>query len=193
MAKTTRDLVRLAVLAAEGHKAQELLTLDVRGRSSVTDYFLIASGTSDTHVRAIADAVREKLAEAGQRPLSFEGYEDGTWVLLDFVDFVVHVFHYEKRIYFGLEELWSDAKRVAFRTAPKGAAPKVPAARRAAAVKKAPAAKKAAAARKSPVAKKTPARKSPTSPGSAAKGAARKPPGGASAATGRTRTARKKG
>jgi ribosome-associated protein len=164
MAKTTRDFVRLAVRAAEGHKAQDIVCLDLRGRSSVTDYFVIASGTSDTHVRAIADAVREQLAAAGQRPLSFEGYDDGTWVLIDFVDFVVHVFHYEKRIYFGLEELWSDARPVVFRAAPKAAAPKAPATRRTAAGK-------AAAAKKAP---------------------ARPAASGAKAAAGRSRAAKKK-
>ncbi len=132
MAKTTRDFVRMAVRAAEDRKAQEVVALDLRGRSPVTDFFVLASGTSDTHVRAVADAVREALVKAGQRPYSFEGYDDGTWVLIDYVDFVVHVFHQEKRLYFGLEELWSDAKRVVFRAAPKVAAAKAPAKRAAA-------------------------------------------------------------
>jgi len=158
MAKTTRDFVRAAVRAAEDRKAQDLLTLDLRGRSPVTDYFVLASGTSDTHVRAIADHVREKLAEAGQRPYSFEGYEDGTWVLIDYVDFVVHVFHAEKRVYFGLEELWSDAKRVTFRAAPaKAPAAKKPARRAAAA--KSPARRAAKAPAKKPAAGAARARK----------------------------------
>jgi ribosome-associated protein len=148
---TTRDMVRLAVRTAEGHKAKDLKTLDLRGLSSVTDYFVVCSGTSDTHVRAIAEAVREKLREKGQRPYSAEGIEEGTWVLLDFVDFVVHVFHYEKRIFYGIEELWADAKEVVFR-AP---AAKAPAAKTAAA--KAPAARKPAAQKKAPA--KAPARR----------------------------------
>jgi ribosome-associated protein len=86
--------------------------IDVRGLSSVTDYMVIASGSSDTNVRAIAESVRDKLLEKGERPFSLEGLQDGTWVLLDYVDFVVHVFLDEKRLYFGLEELWADAKPV---------------------------------------------------------------------------------
>jgi ribosome-associated protein len=109
---TVRDLVRLAVRAAEEKKAKDVKAIDIRGLSSVTDYMIIATGSSDTNVRAIAEGVREKLLEKGERPFSLEGLQEGSWVLLDYVDFVVHVFHYEKRLYFGLEELWADAKPV---------------------------------------------------------------------------------
>ena len=109
---TVRDLVRVAVRAAEEKKAKDVKAIDIRGLSAVTDYMIIATGSSDTNVRAIAEGVREKLLERGERPFSLEGLQEGTWVLLDYVDFVVHVFHYEKRIYFGLEELWADAKLV---------------------------------------------------------------------------------
>jgi ribosome-associated protein len=138
---TTRDYVRLAVRAAEGRKAQDLRTLDLRGLSSVTDYFVVCSGTSDTHVRAIAEAVRDELAGKGQRPYSSEGQQEGTWVLLDYVDFVIHVFHYEKRIFYGIEELWADAKPLLFH-AP---ASKAPAEKKTAAPKRAAAPKKTAA------------------------------------------------
>ena len=109
---TVRDLVRVAVRAAEEKKAKDVKAIDIRGLSAVTDYMIIATGSSDTNVRAIAEGVREKLLENGERPFSMEGLQEGTWVLLDYVDFVVHVFHYEKRLYFGLEELWADAKPV---------------------------------------------------------------------------------
>jgi len=109
---TVRDLVRVAVRAAEEKKAKDVKAIDIRGLSAVTDYMIIATGSSDTNVRAIAEGVREKLLEKGERPFSMEGLQEGTWVLLDYVDFVVHVFHYEKRLYFGLEELWADAKPV---------------------------------------------------------------------------------
>ena len=109
---TVRDLVRIAVRAAQGRKAQDVMALDVRGLSPVTDYMVVCTGSSDTNVRAIAEHVREKLAEKGERPLSVEGLQEGSWVLLDYVDFVVHVFHYEKRLFFGIEELWADAKAV---------------------------------------------------------------------------------
>ena len=107
---TVRDLVRIAVRAAEAKKAQDVRAIDIRGLSSVTDYMVIATGTSDTNVRAIAENVRERLAARGERPFSVEGLQEGTWVVLDYVHFVVHVFHAEKRLYFGLEELWADAK-----------------------------------------------------------------------------------
>jgi ribosome-associated protein len=107
---TVRDLVRVAVRAAEEKKAQNVRAIDIRGLSSVTDYMVIATGTSDPNVRAIAESVRERLAAKGERPFSLEGVQEGTWVLLDYVHFVVHVFHAEKRLYFGLEELWADAK-----------------------------------------------------------------------------------
>ena len=109
---TVRDLVRVAVRAAEEKKAKDVKAIDIRGLSAVTDYMIIATGSSDTNVRAIAEGVREKLLEKGERPFSVEGLQEGSWVLLDYVDFVVHVFHYEKRLYFGLEELWADAKPV---------------------------------------------------------------------------------
>src|SRR5512137_2866193 len=107
-----RDLVRLAVRAAEEKKAKDVKAIDIRGLSAVTDYMIIATGSSDTNVRAIAEGVRDKLLEKGERPFSVEGLQEGSWVLLDYVDFVVHVFHAEKRLYFGLEELWADAKPV---------------------------------------------------------------------------------
>ena len=109
---TVRDLVRAAVRAAEEKKAKDVKAIDIRGLSSVTDYMIISTGSSDTNVRAIAEGVREKLLEKGERPFSMEGLREGSWVLLDYVDFVVHVFHYEKRVFFGLEELWADAKPV---------------------------------------------------------------------------------
>jgi ribosome-associated protein len=109
---TVRDLVRVAARAAEEKKAKDVKAIDIRGLSGVTDYMVIATGSSDTNVRAIAEGVREKLLEKGERPFSVEGVQEGSWVLLDYVDFVVHVFHHEKRLYFGLEELWADAKPV---------------------------------------------------------------------------------
>jgi len=187
---TVRDLVRVAVRAAEEKKAKDVKAIDMRGLSAVTDYMIIASGSSDTNVRAIADGVREKLLEKGERPFSVEGVNEGSWVLLDYVDFVVHVFHYEKRIFFGLEELWADAKPVpvadgAARTSARAAvkrkltavprtAPK-PAARKSAAPKKATpkkaAAKKAAAPAKS-AAMKTTSRASAVKPKKATRAAA---------------------
>ena len=104
----TRDA---AVAACEERKAQDGLVLDLRHLSDAADYFVVVSGTSDTHVRAIADHVIETLAAAGIRPYQVEGLNQGRWVLVDYVDTVVHVFHPTLRSFYQLEGLWGDAPR----------------------------------------------------------------------------------
>ncbi len=99
----------LALDAIADLKANALIVLDLRGLNDATDYFVIASGTSDAHVRGIADSVLDKLNRRGHRAHHVEGLGAGRWVLLDFVDFVVHVFHPETRSFYQLERLWSDA------------------------------------------------------------------------------------
>ena len=93
-------------------KANDVVLLDLRPLSDATDYFLIAGGTSDTHVRAIAAHVMDELRKEGVRPHHVEGLEQGRWVLVDYVDFVVHVFHPAMRVYYQLERLWGDATGV---------------------------------------------------------------------------------
>ena len=102
------ELVRAADLIAD-RKARELLLLDLRGISSATDYFLLASGTSDMHARSIAEHVIEELKKDGVRPSHVEGLRSGRWVLIDYIDFVVHVFHPAAREFYQLERLWGDA------------------------------------------------------------------------------------
>jgi ribosome-associated protein len=102
-------VVERAVRAADALKAREMTVLDLRGINDATDFFIIASGTSDAHVRGIADSVVEAMRQAGHRPHHVEGLPTGRWVLLDFVDFVVHLFHPEARAFYQLERLWSDA------------------------------------------------------------------------------------
>ncbi len=104
--------VRRAARAALDRKALDLLVLDVRGLSSVTDYFVVCSGKSTTHLTTIADAIREALKEAGVRPLHSEGVADSGWILLDYGDVLVHVFLEETRMYYALERLWGDAPAV---------------------------------------------------------------------------------
>jgi ribosome-associated protein len=104
--------VRLAVEAIEDRKGQRMTVLDLRGVTDATDYFLIASGTSDAHVRGLGDAVLDRLARSGVRAHHVEGVPGGRWVLIDFVDFVVHLFHPEARAFYQLERLWSDAPTV---------------------------------------------------------------------------------
>lgn len=104
--------VRLAARAALDRKALDLAILDVRGLSSVTDYFLVCSGRSTTHLSSIAEAVREALKVADVRPLHAEGAPESGWLLLDYGDLLVHVFAEETRVYYALERLWGDAPSV---------------------------------------------------------------------------------
>jgi ribosome-associated protein len=106
-------LERAAALALE-LKAQDVVSLELTGISSATDYFLLATGTSDTHVKAIADHILDVLREEGVRQNHVEGLQGGHWVLLDYIDVVVHVFHATTRQFYQLEELWGDAKRREF-------------------------------------------------------------------------------
>lgn len=105
----------LALRAAElciDNKANDVVVLDLSGVTDMTDYFVIASGTSDTHVRAVAEQVRDALSRSGLRAHHVEGLTQGRWVLLDYVDFVVHVFHPALRQFYQLERLWGDAEVV---------------------------------------------------------------------------------
>ena len=101
--------VAQAVQAAEDRKARGLMVLDLRPVSDTADFFIIASGTSDAHVRGIADAVVDALGKLSNDPHHVEGVQGGRWVLLDYVDFMVHVFHPEARTFYQLERLWGDA------------------------------------------------------------------------------------
>ena len=102
-------LVAAAVEAISDLKGQDIVILDLRGMTDATDWFIVASGTSDTHVRGLADSVTRALLPLGHRPHHAEGLTQGRWVLLDFVDVVVHLFHPEARAFYRLERLWGDA------------------------------------------------------------------------------------
>ena len=93
----------------EADKATDVAVLDLRKLSDATDFFVVASGSSDTHVRSLAEHVIEGLEKAGRRPHHVEGLAQGRWVLLDFVDVVVHVFHPTLREFYQLERLWGEA------------------------------------------------------------------------------------
>lgn len=108
----TPTRVREAVAAADDRKAVDLRVLHVEKVSDFTDFFLICSGTSERQVQAIADAVQERMREERVRPLHVEGYNRGQWVLLDYGDFVVHIFQEEPRRFYSLERLWGDAPDV---------------------------------------------------------------------------------
>ena len=102
------DVSRAADLLLD-RKAYDVTVLDLRKLSSATDFFVIATGRSDTHVTAIADNLIDELKEEGVRPVGVEGLRGGRWVLVDYVDFVVHVFHPAAREFYQLERLWGDA------------------------------------------------------------------------------------
>jgi len=112
--KTTRlpAQIDLAIGAAEDKKAVDLIVLDLRKAAGFTDFFVIASGTNPRQVRAIADAVMESLAADGAKPAHVEGYDRSEWILLDYFDFIVHVFAPETRLFYGLERLWGSAERI---------------------------------------------------------------------------------
>jgi ribosome-associated protein len=104
--------LKLAVTAALEKKAVDLVVLDLRKASAFTDFFLICTGTNIKQVQAIADAVEGALRQHGLRPALTEGYERGHWVLIDYFDFIVHIFAPTTRDFYGLERLWGDAKRI---------------------------------------------------------------------------------
>jgi ribosome-associated protein len=101
-----------AIRAAEDKKATDLVALDLRKAAGFTDFFLICSGTNPRQIRAIADSVMTALSEEGAKPAHVEGYERSEWVLLDYFDFIVHIFAPETRLFYGLERLWGNAERV---------------------------------------------------------------------------------
>lgn len=116
------DLAQRAATVALDHKANDVVVLSLKGVSDMTDFFVIASGTSDTHVRSLGESIQEELRKDGLRAHHVEGLTQGRWVLLDYVDFVVHLFHPTLRNFYQLERLWSDATVVPL-AAPSGQSP----------------------------------------------------------------------
>lgn len=105
--------VREAVRAAQDRKAVDLKVLDLKGLSSFTDFFLICTGTSTRHMQAISDAVAGQLEQAaGLAPAHIEGYAEAQWILLDYLEFVIHIFSEQSRRFYDLERLWKKAERV---------------------------------------------------------------------------------
>jgi len=110
---TILDLAMTAAAAASSKQARDVVVLDVSEPLVICDYFVICSGSNDRQVRAIADEVERACREEGARPMRREGEREARWILLDFTDIVVHVFHEEEREYYDLERLWRDAPVVA--------------------------------------------------------------------------------
>lgn len=103
-----REILQVAAAAADARGGEDLVALDVSGPLPLTDAFLLVSGRVERNVLAIASEVEDRLNEAGVKTLRREGKAEGRWVLLDFGDLVVHVFHEEDRMYYALERLWKD-------------------------------------------------------------------------------------
>ena len=106
------DQVQVAMTAALDKKAAEPLVLDLRKASAFTDFFLICTGTSTRQVKAIADAVEDALRAQGVRPALVEGAERAEWILIDYFDFIIHIFTPATRSFYDLERLWGDAERI---------------------------------------------------------------------------------
>lgn len=106
------DDVRRAIAAALDKKAEHVQLLDLRKGDAFTDFFLICNGTNIRQVQAIADGIEETLKKKGSRPALVEGYQKGDWILLDYFDFIVHVFTPSTREFYALDRLWGDAERV---------------------------------------------------------------------------------
>lgn len=113
MHMTPKELAMIAAKALDEKKGKEISVIEITDLTTIADYFIIASGTSNTQINALSGAVEKALQEqAGEDPLRREGYRDGTWVLLDYGCIVVHIFSQEAREFYSLERLWGDGKPV---------------------------------------------------------------------------------
>lgn len=106
-------LARACAAAAGDKKAENTVVLDLQGISTFTDYFVICSASSEPQLKAISSAIRDQARETlGRKPLSEDGFPISQWIVVDYGDVIVHLFHNDKREFYGLENLWSDAKRL---------------------------------------------------------------------------------
>lgn len=109
---TAKEMTRLAIQALEDKKAEDIRIIDISEVSVLADYFLIASGTNRSQIQAMCDNVEELLHKNGVSSKQVEGYENANWVLLDFGDLIVHIFDKENRLFYDLERIWRDGKKV---------------------------------------------------------------------------------
>lgn len=108
----TKDFAKTAIEVMKDKKAEDIKALDIHEISTMADYFVIASASNSNQVKAIADEIEEKLYEQGCKLIHSEGYQTARWVLLDFGDLIVHIFHKEDREFYQLERVWADAKQI---------------------------------------------------------------------------------
>ncbi|MCC6446369.1 MAG: ribosome silencing factor [Armatimonadetes bacterium] len=108
----SRQKAQVIIAAAEERKANGVTALDLQGLTLIADYFIIGSGNSRVHIRAVADGIMEKMGESGFKSKRSEGYAEAQWILLDYQDVVVHIFSEEMRAYYDLETFWKSADRI---------------------------------------------------------------------------------
>ncbi len=106
------EILQAVIKSIEDKKGMDIAVLNLAEVASFTDYFIICTGTSSRHIRALADNVQDKLGELSIRPTHIEGYKFAEWILMDYVDFVVHMFSEQARMFYELERLWQDSKRI---------------------------------------------------------------------------------
>ena len=108
----TNEMVKLAITALEDKKGEDIRVIDIHEVSVLADYFLIASGFNGNQVQAMADNVEEELGKAGYPCKQVEGYQSANWILMDYGDIIVHIFSREDRLFYDLEKIWTDGKRM---------------------------------------------------------------------------------
>ena len=108
----SKEMTSLAIKALEDKQGNDIQVIDIREVSVIADYFIIASGSNQNQVQALADNVEETLGRAGYEPRQTEGYGTATWILMDYNDIIVHIFSEEERLFYDLERIWRDGKTV---------------------------------------------------------------------------------
>lgn len=109
---TSREMAKLAVAALDDHKAEEVTVIDIREVSPIADYFIIASGNNQNQLQAMRDAADEALYKAGIKVKQIEGNQNSTWILMDYGDIIIHIFSKEDRLFYDLERIWRDGKKM---------------------------------------------------------------------------------
>ena len=110
----SRKMAKIAYDALDEKKAEDIKVIDITGVTVMAEYFIIAHGNSDSQVRALVDNVQEKLYKAGYEMKQLEGYRQGSWILMDFNDAIIHIFDKENRLFYDLERIWKDGKEINF-------------------------------------------------------------------------------
>lgn len=108
----SKEMTTLAIQALEEKKAEDIQIIDISEISAIADYFIIANGTNRSQIQALADSVEEKLGRAGVQFKQMEGYDTANWILMDFLDIVVHIFDKDNRAFYDLERIWRDGKQI---------------------------------------------------------------------------------